>query len=258
MSSPVSGADPDGTRRREGPAVTALSEPQLVTLRSGDVVRIRQVRPDDLQALARAYANLGEESRYRRFFTVMPELPEATLKAAVEVDHTDHEALVAVPLLSTEIIGECRFIRARDQPNTAEVGVTVVDAWQGRGLGPVLLARLSEHAMEAGIEYFTTEVLAENRTMLALLRGLGQVETESHGPVVTASVELAEPPRQSGPDLLDLLTAAKRGGIVGLPVLVRGLIRVPEGLTHIVRLPVSTVLKTLRSRPPTPDDPETG
>lgn len=233
--------------------MTAASHPQLVTLRSGDVVRIRPVKPDDAQALVRAYANLGEQSRYRRFFTVMPELPEATLKAAVEVDHTDHEALVAVPLLSTEIVGECRFIRLPDQPDTAEVGVTVVDAWQGRGLGSALLWRLSERALEAGIEYFTAEVLAENRTMLALLPSLGQVETESRGPVVTARVELAEPPRQGGPDFLDLLTAAARGDIVGLPVLLRQLIRVPEGLAHIVRLPVRTVLKTRRPAPRTPD-----
>ena len=72
--------------------MTAASRPQVVTLRSGDVVRVRQVRPGDAAALARAYANLGEESRYRRFFTVLPELPESTLKAAVEVDHENHEA----------------------------------------------------------------------------------------------------------------------------------------------------------------------
>src|SRR2546430_2260560 len=76
---------------------------QSVRLRSGDVVRLRQVRPDDAPALARAYANLGEQSRYRRFFTVMPDLPEATLTAAAGVDHRDHEALVALPLLSSEI-----------------------------------------------------------------------------------------------------------------------------------------------------------
>src|ERR1700691_5492611 len=224
---------------------------QLVALRSGDVVRIRPVRPDDAPALARAYTNLGEQSRYRRFFTAMPELPETTLKAAVDVDQVDHEvlvavpllsaeivgvcrvigrpetplmrevdvdhvvheALVAVPLLSAEIVGECRFIRLPDQPDTAEIGVTVVDAWQGRGLGSALLARLSEHAAEAGIEYFTAEILAENRTMLALLPRLGEGETESHGPVVTARVELAEPPRPPGQDFLDLLTAAARGDI---------------------------------------------
>src|SRR5580692_13198971 len=233
--------------------MTAASQPQLVTLRSGDIVRIRQIRPQDAPALTLAYEKLGEQSRYRRFFTVMPELPEATLKTAVEVDHVDQEALIAVPLLSTEIVGECRFIRLPDQPGTAEIGVTVVDAWQGRGLGSALLARLSEGAAEAGIDYFTAEVLAENRTMLALLPGLGQVETESFGPVVSARVELAEPSRQAHPNLLDLLTAAARGDIMVLPVLLRRLIRVPEGLSHIVRLPVSTVLKTWRPGPQPPD-----
>jgi RimJ/RimL family protein N-acetyltransferase len=247
--------DGGGKRCREELAMTAASRPQRVTLRSGDVVRIRQVRPDDAPALVRAYASLGEQSRYRRFFTVMPELPEATLKAAVEVDHTDHEALVALPLLSAQIVGECRFIRLPDQPDTADVGVTVVDAWQGRGLGSALLARLSERALEAGIEYFTAEVLAENRTMLALLPGLGQVETESHGSVVAARVELAEPPHPAGPDLRDLLTAAARGDIVSLPVLLRRVIRLPDGLAHIVRLPVRTVLKTWRPGLRTPDRP---
>src|ERR1700719_1613191 len=185
--------------------------------------------------------------------TSQPQL--VTLRSG-EVDHVDHEALVAAPLLSAEIVGECRYIRLPDQPDTAEVGVTVVDAWQGRGLGSALLARLSEHALQAGIEYFTAEVLAENRTMLALLPGLGQVETESHGPVVTARVALAEPPRQTHPDLLDLLTAAARGDILTLPVLLRRLIRVPEGLAHIVRLPVRAVLKTLRPGPRTPGAPD--
>ena len=229
--------------------MTPASQPHVVRLRSGDLVRVRQVRPGDAPALVRAYAHLGEQSRYRRFFTVMPELPEATVKAAVEVDHTDHEALVAMPLQSEgEIVGECRFVRLADQPGTADLAVTVVDAWQGRGLGSVLLARLSERALEVGIEYFTAEVLAENQAMLSLLPALGRVESESLGPVVTARVEIAEPPRQTGQDFLDLLTAADRGDIVGIPVPLRRPIRVPDRLAHIVRLPVSAALKTLRLR----------
>jgi len=212
--------------------MTAASRPQVVTLRSGDVVRLRQVRPGYASALARAYANLSEQSRYRRFFTTMPKLPEATLKAAAKVDHENHEALVAVPLLSSEIVGECRFIRRADQPDSADAGVTVVDAWQGRGLGSALLIRLSERALELGIGYFTAEILAENRTMLALLPSLGRVDTESLGPVVAARVELAVPPRQTRPDLLDLLTAAPSGQIVRIPDplrrLIRGTRRVPS------------------------------
>jgi RimJ/RimL family protein N-acetyltransferase len=226
--------------------MTAASEPEVVTLRSGDAVLVRQVQPGDGPALVRAYANLGEQSRYRRFFTDLPELPDDLLHAAVQVDHTDQEALVALPPRSAEIVGECRYVRLADQPDTADVGAAVVDAWQGRGLGSALLTRLSERALEAGIEYFTAHILAENRTALALLPALGRVETESAGPVVTARVELAEPPRPAGQEFLELLKAAARGDIVGIPVLLCRLIRVPDGLAHIVRLPVSAVLKALR------------
>ena len=159
---------------------------------------MRQVRPGDVPALAQAYANLGEQSRYRRFFTVMPELSEATLEAAADVDHEDHEALVAVPLLSPEIVGECRFIRHADQPDSADLGVTVVDAWQGRGLGSALLARLSERALEAGIEYFTAEILAENRTVLSMLPSLGSIETESSAPWSPPASRSPSRPSQPG------------------------------------------------------------
>jgi RimJ/RimL family protein N-acetyltransferase len=232
--------------------MTAASSPRTIRIRSGDVVEVRQVRPDDAPALARAYANLGEQSRYRRFFTAMPELPGHTLKAAVEVDHVDHEALVATPPRSAEILAECRFVRSQDRPDTADVGVTVVDAWQGRGLGSALLARLSERALEVGVRYFTAEILAENRTMLGLLHTLGPVETSTRGPVVSARVEMAEPPQQPSPDLLGLLLAAARGEILGLPVLLRRLVRVPDELTHIVQLPVNALLAALRSRTPAP------
>ena len=233
--------------------MTPASRPRVLTLRSGDVVRVRQVRLGDAPALARAYANLSEQSRYRRFFTAMPELPEDTLKAAADVDHENHEALVAVPLLSSEIVGECRFIRRADQPDSADLGVTVVDAWQGRGLGSALLACLSERALEVGIEYFTAEVLAENRTVLSILPSLGKVETESSGPVVTARIEIPESPGPAGQDFLDLLIAAARGQIVVIPAPLRRLIHVPDefpDLAHIVRLPVTALLKALRLRSP--------
>jgi RimJ/RimL family protein N-acetyltransferase len=149
--------------------MSTASRPRNVQIRSGDVVTVRRIQPDDAPALARAYADLGEQSRYRRFFTAMPELPDHMLKAAVEVDHENHEALVATPPRSTEILAESRFIRSQDRQDTADVGVTVVDEWQGRGLGSALLACLSERALEVGVRYFTAEVLAENRTMLGLL-----------------------------------------------------------------------------------------
>jgi hypothetical protein len=82
--------------------------------------------------------------------------------------------------------------------------------------------------------------------MLALLPALGEVKSQSAGPVVNARVEIAEPSRPAGQDLRDLIKAVARGDIVGIPVLLRRLIRIPDGLVHIVRLPVNAVLKTLQ------------
>ena len=39
-------------------------------------------------------------------------------------------------------LGVARFVR-RDEPGTAEVAVTVVDDWQGRGVATALLERLT-------------------------------------------------------------------------------------------------------------------
>jgi GNAT superfamily N-acetyltransferase len=237
--------------------MAAPSRAQVVRLRSGDLVRVRQVRPDDVPALTRAYANLGEQSRYRRFFTAMPELSEQTLRGATEVDHVDHEALVALPLLSRQIVGECRYIRLADRPDTADLAVTVIDAWQGRGLGSALLAMLSARALEAGIVYFSAEVLAENRSMLALLPGLGQVESESLGTVVENRIELAEPSPQRQAEFLDLLAAAARGEIVSIPAPLRQLFKAYGDIGEIVRLPVTLLLRALRASltPVDPADP---
>ena len=229
--------------------MVAASRPQVVRLRSGDVVRIRQVRPGDVQALARAYARLGEESRYRRFFTARPELSDSFLHAAAEVDHENHEALVALPLLSGEIVGECRFVRLPDRQDTADLAVTVVDAWQGRGLASALLARLSARALEVGIAYFTAEILAENRTVLDMLPWLGNVESEVSGTVVDAHIEIPEPAGEESAELLNLLAAVARGEVTGIPAPFRRLARVPEAFARIVLLPVIAVRRALLADP---------
>ncbi|MEJ3651884.1 GNAT family N-acetyltransferase [Actinomycetes bacterium KLBMP 9759] len=227
--------------------MTAAGWPHVVRLRSNDLVCVRQVRPADADGLADAYTNLGEQSRYRRFFTLLPELPDSVLRAATEVDHVDHEALVAEPLLRPEIVGECRFVRSAERPDTADFAVTVVDGWQGRGLGSALLERLSERALELGVEYFTAEVLAENRTMLAMLDSIGAVETESHGSTVSARIEIAD---RSGPRgqqlLLRLLAVAASGQAMCVPAPLRKVMpAIPDDLAHLVLLPVSAVLGAL-------------
>ena len=137
---------------------------------------LRALRPDDGPGLAEAFEQLSETSRYRRFFAVKPHLSERSLAYFTDVDHRDHEALVAVAPGSGQLVGVARFIRNPREPDRAEVAVTVVDSWQRRGLGTALLRELAQRAAEEGIRHFTAEILAENRPMLTLAHRLGRAE----------------------------------------------------------------------------------
>ena len=187
--------------------------PHRITLRSGQRVLIRAVRPDDAPGLAEAFEQLSETSRYRRFFAVKPRLSEQSLAYFTNVDHHDHEALIAVAPDSGRLVGVARFIRDPREPDQAEVAVTVIDSWQRRGLGTVLLCELARRAAEEGIRHFTAEILADNRPMLTLAHRLGHAETTRDGTTVSARIELPAAAAAAGRhlQLRRLRPAARRG-----------------------------------------------
>ena len=145
------------------------------TLWSGDRVVIRPIRADDKQWLLDVFHRLSPESRYRRFFSPVKELGESQLHYLTEVDHHTHEALVASDPKTGEGLGVARFIRSAPDATVAEVAVTVVDDWQGRGLGTELLHELADRAREEGVERFNATVLDSNRAMLEVFRELADV-----------------------------------------------------------------------------------
>jgi len=144
-------------------------------LRDGSRVKVRPVRKADAALLLRGFQRLSEESRYRRFLCSMPELSEAMVRYLTDVDHHDHEAIVALDPETGEGVGVARYVRDRDRPERAEAAVTVIDDWQGRGLGTLLLELLAVRAREEGIGRFTALMLASNDDMMQLLESLGPV-----------------------------------------------------------------------------------
>jgi RimJ/RimL family protein N-acetyltransferase len=138
--------------------------------------------------LVEGFEELSAESRYRRFMVGTTYLSSAMLHRLVDtVDDVSHVVLVArlLPSDAPRVTGESapvgaaigvgRFFRCRDNPSVAEVAVTVVDAWQGRGVGRLLLRSLADAAMRRGITTFVAEVLAINAASLALLAHVGKV-----------------------------------------------------------------------------------
>jgi GNAT superfamily N-acetyltransferase len=138
-----------------------LAEPQYASggkrtmLRDGSEVLIRPVQSADAPLLADGFARLSARSRQMRFLTVKKELSAAELRYFTEIDHHDHEALGAVDRADGRGVGVARYVRSGEDPQAAEIAVTVVDEWQGRGLGTELLAQLSERARSEGIHRFT-------------------------------------------------------------------------------------------------------
>ena len=145
-------------------------------LAGGEQVRIRPVRPDDAPLTAAGFERLDPASRRLRFFSPMPRLSPSLLRWMVNVDHRDHEALIALAADGPDagaLIGVARYVRLRDDPSAAEVSVTVCQFRRRQGMGTALLRALRLAALANGIEWFTGEVMGENQPAQAWLASGG-------------------------------------------------------------------------------------
>jgi RimJ/RimL family protein N-acetyltransferase len=162
------------------------------TLRDGSSVLVRPAGRADRDLLQEGFGRLSPESRYRRFFAPMQLLSESLLTYLTSMDYVNHFAWAALtkgddgrPLG----VGVSRYVRL-DDPAAAEAAVTVVDDFQGKGLGRILLDALVLEALENGITRFEGDVLVENRPMQELLRRTGATFRPEGGGVLRFSIDL--------------------------------------------------------------------
>ena len=175
-------------------------ESRMVVLRDGSAVQIRPVRSADAPLLADGFARLSAASRRMRFLGVKKELSTADLRYFTDVDHHNHEALAALDQAGGRGVGIARYIRDAGDPQAAEIAVTIVDDWQGRGLGTELLARLSDRACFEGIRRFTALADAGNVAVAALLGNAGARLVRRGPGTVEYEITLTSGPAYRGPD----------------------------------------------------------
>jgi len=157
-----------------------------VELSGGTRVHVRPLRPTDEEAVHDAFSRMSERSVYFRFFSPLKRLPEELAHKLPPGDGHARFALCATHRLGHEhsvehIVGVARYDRI-SETTVAEVALAVVDDFQRRGLGALLLTMLARVAREHGIDTFTLIVLPENQAMLRLLRRMGWIhQARLHG-----------------------------------------------------------------------------
>jgi RimJ/RimL family protein N-acetyltransferase len=150
-------------------------DPVGIELRDGSWALLRPIRPADRDRLRVGLDWLSPRSRELAFHVPVHELTADQLRYVTEIDHRDHVAWVALDPdhLDAPGMGIGRYVRLRHDPAVAEAAITVLDAYQGRGLGTVLLALLTRTALMNDVRVFRNYVLADNEAMLELFDQLG-------------------------------------------------------------------------------------
>lgn len=131
---------------------------------------VRPVRTSDRDRVLAGMAALSPASLYLRFGRAT--LPSAPDLAWLDVlDGRTAVAYGVCDLATGAPVGVARYVA--DRADEAEVAVTVVDGWQGRGAGTLLLRRLADHAAGAGITALSAWIFSSNRPAIALMLGIG-------------------------------------------------------------------------------------
>lgn len=146
---------------------------QPVRARDGRPAWIREVRPDDAEAVGGFVQGLSPSSRYFRFMMAMRELSEDALQHFTRPQPGREGVLVATPGTSlARIVGLAQFV-LDDNGEDCEFALVVDDAWQRQGLGTRMLVELAAHAARHGATRIHADVLADNYAMRRLAEKTG-------------------------------------------------------------------------------------
>lgn len=142
-------------------------------LSDGSQIEIRSLRPEDEADMLAAVGRTSAQSLQRRFFVVKRGFSEQERAFFMNIDFRNHVALVALAQEAGRpvIVGGGRYVVF--EPGRAEMAFVVVDAWQRRGIGSILMRHLVKIAGDARLQELTAEVLPENAAMLKVFAKFG-------------------------------------------------------------------------------------
>lgn len=149
------------------------------TLRDGLRVVVRSLVAEDREDVEQGFAELSERTKNLRFLTGKDHLSRRGLDTLVDdVDQHDHVAVALWWERTSQpdvLVGEGRFIRLKDDPECADVAVTVADELQGQGGGTLIMRALVLRAREEGVRRFSAVMSPDNEPSHRLMSRAGTV-----------------------------------------------------------------------------------
>jgi RimJ/RimL family protein N-acetyltransferase len=164
---------PHAGLRQRGAMSETFSYTTNEVLKDGSRIEIRALRRTDESDMLAAIENTSAQSLQRRFFVMKRHFSDKERAFFMDVDFKNHVAIVATADEDGRqiIAGGGRYIVF--EAGRAEMAFVVIDAWQGRGIGSLLLRHLVKLANASGLNELTAEVLPENIAMKKVFEKLG-------------------------------------------------------------------------------------
>jgi acetyltransferase len=162
----------EGSRLAIRPYPSALEE--RIHL-AGCELLVRPIRPEDGQRLTAFYTKASPADMRLRFFMSRREVPHSELARYSQIDYDREMTFIA---LATPQAGEQTMVaevRAVCDPDNlrAEFAIQVASSWQGKGLGHLLLDKLTAYLHARGTAEVVGQCLLENIAMASLARKAG-------------------------------------------------------------------------------------
>ncbi len=157
-------------------------------LPDGTRVFLRPLRAADLQHAQEYFGGLSEQSKYLRFMTPTPNLTPETLALVVDVLHAARAGITVATVDRDHdelLIGGARIVPT-ERRGTCEFALSILDQWQGRGLGTVLMREAVRLARQLGYHRIEGTVLTINTRMLKVAQRLRfRLRVDPQDPSVT-------------------------------------------------------------------------
>lgn len=144
-------------------------------IRDNTYLCFKVLEPSDRYQLLDGFKKLSRKSVYHRFFGFIKELSEEQLEDLLNTNRKDHVAWAAFDIVDEEAvgIGVGRFKRSESHQDEAELALTVIDEYQDKGVGTVLLGVMYILGIKLNIHTFTGVMLADNSKLIRRFKDLG-------------------------------------------------------------------------------------